>query len=720
MYRILYVDDEECLLEIGRTFLEKTGKYSVTTIESANAAVDLLAHEKFDAIISDYLMPGMNGIEFLQHLRASGATVPFIILTGRGREEVVIQALNGGADFYLQKGEDFPAQFVELDHKIRIAIGRRETEEKVRKAGESLRRSEEQHRLILQTAMDGFLLLDRQGHLLEVNETYCRMTGYSREELLSMSVFDLEVFESAEEITRRMERIFAKGEDRFESRHRRKDGSPLYIQSSIQYKPDDGGWFIVFIHDITDRKCAEKNLLESEQKHRALVEATPDIIWEIDLAGSFTYISPRVLDILGYPPETLIGTTGFSYISPESEPCLRELFSSHVESGTGIAAMNIPVRHRDGHIVILEIRASPVMGRTGKISGFRGLAHDITERKQYEDRIRESEVKYRSIVENTNDAVYIHTLDGTILDVNDNACRMSGYSREELVGAGLAKIDKGWRSPENPDLDTLIRTDKNVFERENIRKDGRVIPVEVSGIILRQGGKVVCQAFVRDISERKRAEEALRGANRQLNLLTGITRHDILNNISCILGFIALAEMESKDPADREYFEKIRVSAHAARSQIEFTRLYQNIGIHEPQWQDLSSLVTSMTFPGSITLQNDLNGVCVYADPMIARVFENLLDNSIRHGEHVSRIRVSASETEEGLIFTWEDDGIGIPEDEKEHIFERGYGKNTGLGLFLVREILGLTRIRIRERGVPGKGARFEIVVPDGTYRMKS
>jgi len=108
----------------------------------------------------------------------------------------------------------------------------------------------------------------------------------------------------------------------------------------------------------------------------------------------------------------------------------------------------------------------------------------------------------------------------------------------------------------------------------------------------------------------------------------------------------------------------------------------------------------------------------VYADAMLEKVFANLLDNSVRHGERVTSIRVSSRMDGTTLVVVWEDNGTGIVASDKEKIFGRGYGKNTGMGLFLIREILALTGISIRETGVPGSGARFEILVPEGKYRL--
>ncbi len=122
---VLYVDDEQYLLDRTKLFLEETGDFSVVTVTSAPLAIEKIDQEHYDAVVSDYQMPGMNGIEFLQTLRSSGNTIPFILFTGRSRESIVIQAINSGADFYLQKGGDPAAQFAELTQKIRIAVERR-------------------------------------------------------------------------------------------------------------------------------------------------------------------------------------------------------------------------------------------------------------------------------------------------------------------------------------------------------------------------------------------------------------------------------------------------------------------------------------------------------------------------------------------------------------------------------------------------------------------
>jgi DNA-binding response OmpR family regulator len=180
---VIYVDDEPSLLEIGRLFLQKSGTFTVTTAESADEAIQTLKKQSFDAIISDYQMPGMDGIAFLKYLRKAGDTTPFIIFTGKGREDVVIEALNEGADFYLQKGGDPKSQFAELSNKVRYAVTRRQGEER-------LIESEERYRSLFNQSMEGIYLHDLEGRILDVNMMACMQSGYSREEWLTRTIFD--------------------------------------------------------------------------------------------------------------------------------------------------------------------------------------------------------------------------------------------------------------------------------------------------------------------------------------------------------------------------------------------------------------------------------------------------------------------------------------------------------------------------------------------------
>jgi signal transduction histidine kinase len=157
------------------------------------------------------------------------------------------------------------------------------------------------------------------------------------------------------------------------------------------------------------------------------------------------------------------------------------------------------------------------------------------------------------------------------------------------------------------------------------------------------------------------------------------------------------------------------------RLQLEFTRDYQDLGVKEPEWQDVKTIFShsAESFADkNIVFRCECTNTEIFADPLIERAFYNLIDNSIRHGGRVSEIRLLAEASEPDLLLVYEDNGVGVIPAEKEKIFVKGFGKHTGLGMFLIKEILSITGITIRENGVPGQGVRFEIRVPHGKFRF--
>jgi len=225
------------------------------------------------------------------------------------------------------------------------------------------------------------------------------------------------------------------------------------------------------------------------------------------------------------------------------------------------------------------------------------------------------------------------------------------------------------------------------------------------------------------LDDLKKTRDAIYLANKKLNLLNSITRHDIMNKLTVLLGYLELDSEIAPGSQDCGRYLGIELeTAEAIRSQIQFTRYYQDIGIRSALWQNIEELVRtvlpSLDLKG-IHMDIALKGLEIYADPLLQKVFYNLIENSLRHGEHISTIRIFASDdTRDGdLGIIYEDDGAGVPDEAKEKIFKREYYKNTGFGLFLSSEILAITNIRIRETGTAGIGARFEILVPRSAFR---
>jgi signal transduction histidine kinase len=215
------------------------------------------------------------------------------------------------------------------------------------------------------------------------------------------------------------------------------------------------------------------------------------------------------------------------------------------------------------------------------------------------------------------------------------------------------------------------------------------------------------------------ADLRLLEANRKLSLLWAATSHDIRNQLTGLQGYLSLLGQIPAGPAADSYLAKAEEAASVITNYIEFACTCGDMGLWEPTWQDAATVIGRI-HTGVIPVKVVLEHVEIFADPMLWQVFSNIIDNAGRHGGHVSEIHIFGAESPDFYTIIVSDDGVGIPYEEKEMIFQRGYGKNTGLGLYLVRDILAITGIRIRESGKPGKGARFEITIPEGRYRFPS
>ncbi|MDD1685949.1 PAS domain-containing sensor histidine kinase [Methanoregula sp.] len=304
-----------------------------------------------------------------------------------------------------------------------------------------------------------------------------------------------------------------------------------------------------------------------------------------------------------------------------------------------------------------------------------------------------------------------------IRDANRKFAHMIRYECDELMKKSLPDLIPD--TDERKKFIDKIRDLKRVGDIEvRFRAwDGSMRWALVSAAETGEPG-VICTVV--DITDSKLAQEALTQANKKLNLLNNITRHDILNQLTALLGYIEIAKQDNSDPAMTKYIEKEESAANAIRSQILFTRDYQNIGVHSPQWHNIAETVTLATASidlRSIVIRANIPPVEIYADPLLEKVFYNLIENSIRHGQHVTEISVRTVERADNLDIIIEDNGVGVPDAEKEHIFRREYFKNTGFGLFLSREILAITNLTLSEAGTPGKGARFIIRVPREHFR---
>jgi PAS domain S-box-containing protein len=323
------------------------------------------------------------------------------------------------------------------------------------------------------------------------------------------------------------------------------------------------------------------------------------------------------------------------------------------------------------------------------------------------------------VIANLSDGMIVLDVQDRIISLNVPAERFMGMSQKKAIGIPIGTIlpCSGTMIPDSA-VDPRIEQLHEMEQTTDGKK--KYFELRCSPILSKSNevkGRII---MIRDITSQKIAEIALTLARKKINLLSSITRHDILNQVTVLLLNIDTFKEEEKDPG---MMELIRVQENAVeniRHQIEFARDYEALGGKAPQWMNIQEifrhLLTVMGTYGVtlIPLEKDID---IYADQLLERVFYNLVDNSIRHGGHVTTISIRCVNCPEGIKILYEDNGVGVPFELKEKIFERGFGKHTGLGLFLAREILEITGLSILETGVPGIGVRFEITVPKAQFR---
>jgi PAS domain S-box-containing protein len=474
--------------------------------------------------------------------------------------------------------------------------------------------------------------------------------------------------------------------------------------------------------DITRRRQVEDALSESEEKYRTIINEMQDIFYRTDTAGKITMLSPSAAKLTGYDSlDQLLGQdVTMVYVNPSDRD---RLLAAMRETGA-VYTFPIDLKLRDGTIRHVTTSSHFHHDAQGRILGVEGVIHDITRLRETEDALRESEERYRTIIETIEDVFFRFDREGLLVMASPSAAPMFGYgSVAEMIGLPASAM---WKDPaERLRMIGVMKAQGGLvhdWEAELKKQDGTVFWASISGHMhFDESGKYQGkEGIIRDITGRKKMEDALKTALTKLNMLSSITRHDILNQIMGLRTFLELSREDLKGTRFEDYLEKGDEAAGAIQRQIEFTKFYQDIGVNAPKWQNANEVIGEaagqLGFSG-IGLEIAVGDTEIFADPLIVKVFFNLMENSIRHGERVTKMSFTSRDSADGLVITYRDNGTGISAEDKKNLFRKGFGKHTGLGLFLSREILAITGITITENGEPGKGVQFEMTVPFGAFR---
>jgi PAS domain S-box-containing protein len=467
-------------------------------------------------------------------------------------------------------------------------------------------------------------------------------------------------------------------------------------------------------------------LRDSEERYRSFVEKFRGIAYLISPDWTPVFIHGAVREITGYSPGDFKGghLRWDQVIHPEDMAAIQKRGNKELLEIPGhFIQSEYRIIRKDGEVRWVSDLIQNFVNMKGEIL-LSGILTDITERKRMEEALKEREERYRSLLEGSPDITFIIDKDDRIVYVNSSAANFLGLPAQEIIGRKRSSIfPAGIAEGQRRVIERVFLTGKR-FRSTGILGEGEKLRwFDYYLVPLRDESGEVTQVFgiSRDITEQKKVEEELRHANKKFSLLSSITRHDITNQLQILDGFTGLLRENISDPSLQEYLSHLEKASSQIATMVGVAKEYEMIGAHVPAWHNLRALVNAAemgAMVGSVTIRNDIPGeIELFADPLIVKVLFNLIDNALRHGGEVTSIRFSWEAPGEDGIIVCEDDGSGVAVEEKQKIFEAGFGSNTGFGLTISREILEITGITIEETSTPGTGARFELTVPRGKHR---
>jgi PAS domain S-box-containing protein len=507
--------------------------------------------------------------------------------------------------------------------------------------------------------------------------------------------------------------------------------------------------------EIEERKRAQEAQRQSEQKFRTLVETTSDVVWEMNKHGVFTYVSPKILEILGYSPDEVVGRRCFHLMPPAETRRLQDIFASRDVSRRPFNLLEIVAIHKDGHRIFSETSGVPVFDDDGELRGYRGISRDISARKEAEEQLRESEEKYRHLVENISDVIYTSNEDGIITYASPTVAALSGYQPAEIIGRHFTEFIHP------ADLKMVTMLYERVASGQNGPAEYRISTAAGKARWIRSLSKrlidgdrfVGLQGVLTDITYRKEAEaerDRLEAQLRQaqkleaLGTLAGGIAHDFNNILAAIIGYteMMLLDASETNPMHAD-LQQVLKAAGRARDLVKQILVFSRMkDLHEKAPTDVAAIVRDGvsfmrgTLPSTIDIREDIAGdpAMVLADPsQIHQALINLCTNAAHAMEEdggVLTVTLQEVKFDQEMAalhpelqattyvrLTVKDTGHGMDPATVERIFDpyfttKKVGKGSGLGLAVVHGIVRRHQGAITVYSEVGSGTTFHMYIP--------
>ena len=587
---------------------------------------------------------------------------------------------------------------------------------------------------IIDSLDDALLVIDPDDYkIISTNEVALKQLKLKKEELIGKTCYEtthhsLTPCNSAEHLCPIRRVLETKEIITVEHKHFDENNTERIVEVSARFvKNPEGKTVIIHVsRDITERKQMETRITEAEKRYRAFFDQAPVGILIIDPETAVPVeFNEAVHQQLGYSKEEFSKLRIFDYKAVETPYETKARLEKVLREGKA----EFETKHRAKNGEIRDVVATSQMIELSGKKFVHSIYLDVTEAKKMEYALMESEAKYRQLVEIAQEGVWALDKDSRTVFVNPRMAKMLGYSESEMIGKNLVTfLGKSGSDLAVHNLEECKLGNQGECEFEFIQKDGAHMYVNIAASSIQDdtGNYIGTLALVADITERKKIEVTLKESrdklemmNEKLSVVGGLTRHDVRNKLSAVTGYAYILKKKHGDLADVvDGLSRMEQAVAESVKIFDFAKMYEQLGAEELTYIHVEEKLkeAATLFSGSIpTIINECHGLIVLADSFLRQLFFNFVDNTRKYGKKTTTIRVHFEKVDQDCLkLVYEDDGVGVPLENKQRLFKEGFstGGSTGFGLFLTKKMIDVYGWTITEDGEPGKGAKFTITIP--------
>ena len=745
--RVLHVDADVEFAELVSTVLERDQRqFSVEVAEGIEEALARLQEDGFDAVVSDYEMPDRNGLELLEAVRSEHPTLPFILYTGRGSEDLASEAISSGVTDYIQK-ETGTVQFDVLANRVKNAVERYRS-----------RRGFERQEAILRAAGDAVYTLDLDGTITTVNEALVEWTGYSRDRLLGSHASLVLAEEDIERGREAVRELVAEARefDQFEGTLQTVDGDTVPVEARVTLLEENGSvqGSTGVLRDIAQRKEREREL----ERYESIFEELEDAVYVLDENETIVYVNSEYASMKGVDREELVGDPITEWADSETVALAREVREELHAGERTVGVVENVFSEASGETVPAELRLINITRPDGQTERV-GVIRDITERKEYERRLEAlNETAQQLMTATSRQAVAelgvetardVLGLDANAVHLHED--REGDEDRDEEKLAPVAVTDAArelvgeppcftggdsiaWRVYQCGEALAVddVHEDPDIHNPDSPVRSELHLPVGEQGVLIACSptpesfdqrdvvlGEILAGSIATALGQVERTEQLrerereLTRQNERLEEFAGVVSHDLRNPLNVAQGRVELAREETGNDHLEDAAQALDRSQALIDDLLTLAREGDAAGEREPvALPDLLEACWTTVETGEATLRVGTEGTVRADESRLRQLFENLIRNAVEHGGE--NVTVTVGDLEDG--FYVEDDGPGIPAAERDRVFDPGYStseRGTGFGLAIVRETANSHGWTVRVTEGSQGGARFAVTGVD-------